>query len=116
MSMERQRSASRDILRSELGPSIESHIAWYHRMQETQPVRYRPEYNLWEVFRYKEVRQVLSDHATFSSEASEPEGFPGGLSMSDPPQHRRLRSLVSKAFTPRRIEEQTPQLIHIIDS
>ncbi len=115
MSEEIRKEVSRDVLASELGSSVESHIAWYQQMQAKQPVRYRPEYDLWEVFRYKDVQQVLLDHATFSSEKSEPEGFPGALTMSDPPQHRRMRSLVSKAFTPRRIEEQMPHLVHSVD-
>jgi cytochrome P450 len=84
-------------------------------MQETQPIRYRPEYNLWEVFRYKDVQQVLLDYATFSAEKSQPEGLPFTLGKIDPPRHRQLRSLVSKAFTPRRIEELTPSLIKIVD-
>jgi cytochrome P450 len=84
-------------------------------MQENQPVRYRPEYNLWEVFRYEDVRQVLSDYATFSVDKRHAEGLPGTLGRYDPPRHRQLRSLVSKAFTPRRIEELTPRLIQITD-
>jgi cytochrome P450 len=84
-------------------------------MQETQPVRYRPEYNLWEVFRYEDVQQVLSDYATFASDKERPGSLPFVLGSSDPPQHRQLRGPVSKAFTPRRIEAQTPHLIQIVD-
>ena len=98
MSREIPNQPSRDLLRSELGPSLESQVAWYHHMQETQPIRYRPEYHLWEVFRYKDVQQVLLDYATFSVEKSQPENFPSVLGRSDPPDHRRLRGLVSKAF------------------
>jgi len=110
-----QKEPSRHILKSELGPSVESHIAWYHYMQETQPVRYRPEYNLWEVFSYKEVQQVLLDYTTFSVDKCVPEGFPGALGISDPPEYLQIRNLVSKAFTPRSIEELTPRLIQIVD-
>jgi hypothetical protein len=59
MSTEMPIGPSRDSLVSQLGPSIESRVAWFHHMQETQPVRYRPEYNMWEVFRYKDVQRVL---------------------------------------------------------
>jgi cytochrome P450 len=92
------------ILLSELGPSVESNATWYHEMQESQPIRYRPEHNLWEVFRYKDVLQVLSDYATFSS---------GG--PADPRDHRRRRSIKSKAFTTRRMGELTPRLTQIVD-
>jgi cytochrome P450 len=115
MSMETPKEVSRNILRSELASSVESRVAWYHQMQETQPIRYRPEYNMWEVFRYKDVQQVLLDSATFSSEKSQPGDLPFALGKSDPPRHRQLRGLVSKAFTPRRIEELTPRLIQIVD-
>jgi cytochrome P450 len=84
-------------------------------MQENEPVRYRPEYNLWEVFRYKDVLQVLSDYATFSVDQRQLESSPNTLGRLDPPRHRQVRSLVSKAFTPRRIEELTPHLIQIAD-
>jgi hypothetical protein len=66
MSREMQNQPSRDLLRREPGPPLESQVSWYHHMQETQPISSRPEYHLWEVFRYKDVQQVLLDYATFS--------------------------------------------------
>jgi cytochrome P450 len=84
-------------------------------MQETEPVRYRPEYNLWEVFRYKDVQQVLLNYATFSVEGKPTGGLPSALAKSDPPLHRQVRGLVSQAFTLRRVEELTPRLVQIID-
>lgn len=116
MSTDMQKEVSRNILLRDLGTSIESRVSWYHQMQENQPVRYHPEYNLWEVFRYKDVQQVLSDYATFSAEKRHPENFPSMLGTCDPPRHRQVRSLVSKAFTPRRIQELTPHLIQIADA
>jgi len=115
ITMEMQKEIARNTLGSESGSSIESLVAWYHHMQQIQPVRYRPEYNLWEVFRYKDVEQVLLDCATFSVDKCLPEGFPVALGKSDPPEHRQLRNLVSKVFTPRRIEELTPRLVQIVD-
>ncbi len=100
---------------SEGGPSIESRVAWYHHMQETQPVRYRPEYNLWEVFRYQDVQHVFSNYATFSVGTIWSEASRGVLVKNDPPEHHQFRRLVSKAFTPRRIEELIPRLIQIVD-
>ena len=97
------------------GSAIERRVAWFHHMQETQPVRYRPEHNLWEVFHYKDVQQVLLDYSTFSVDNCLPETFPSALGRSDPPEHRQLRSLVAKAFSPSRIEELTPCLVKIVD-
>jgi len=59
MSAGARKEPSRISLVNELSPSIEERIAWFHQMQETEPVRYRPEYDLWEVFLYKDVQQVL---------------------------------------------------------
>ena len=74
------------------------------------------------VTRYADVMAVLRDHAHFSSERprdpSEPpnEGpFAGARTMlfSDPPTHTRLRRLVSRDFTPRRIRELEPRIREI---
>jgi cytochrome P450 len=115
MSTETHKEVSRALLESEAGFSTEDRAAWSHHMQETQPIRYRPEHDLWDVFRYKDVQHVLSDYATFSAENSQSKNFPGALGRFDPPHHRQLRSLVSKAFTPRSIEELAPRLTQITD-
>src|SRR6266478_5237781 len=74
------------------------------------------------VARYTDVTAVLRDHAHFSSvrprDPSEPpnEGpFAGARTMlfSDPPMHTRLRRLVSRDFTPRRIREMEPRIREI---
>ncbi|TMC16759.1 MAG: cytochrome P450 [Chloroflexi bacterium] len=100
---------------SESGSAMESRVAWYHCMQEKQPVRYRAEYNLWEVFGYQEVQQILLDHGTFSSEKKPSGGLPLGLGMSDPPRHCQLGRLVSQALTPGRLGELRPRLVRFID-
>jgi cytochrome P450 family 109 len=115
MDIAKKANLTREVLQRELGPSAETRIAWFQKMLASSPVHYRPDYDLWEIFRYEDVQRVLLDHAAFSMEGSLPENFPSTLGLSEPPRHRQLRSLVSKAFTPRRIEELTPRLIEIID-
>lgn len=106
----------RTLLREKIGDSIEARIAWYREMRENHPVYYNQDLQMWEVFRYKDVQKVLLDHADYSVKGTLPANFPSTLGKSDPPRHRQLRSLVSKAFTPRSIEELTPRLVEIIDS
>lgn len=71
------------------------------------------------VARYADVITVLRDHAHFSSvrprDPNEPPNdgpFAGARTMlfSDPPMHTRLRRLVSRDFTPRRIRELEPRI------
>ncbi|HEY7416942.1 MAG TPA: cytochrome P450 [Ktedonobacteraceae bacterium] len=95
--------------------SPEEQAAWYRTMQETQPVRYQPEHDLWEVFRHDDVQHVLTDHSAFSA-AVLLEGFPDADTLnSDPPRHRRYRTLAGNAFTPRRIAQLGPRITAIVD-
>ncbi|MEV0625229.1 cytochrome P450 [Nonomuraea wenchangensis] len=78
----------------------------------------------WLVSRYESVRQVLADDARFSREAITAPGAPRVLPIAegsksifvmDPPEHTRLRRLVSKAFTARRVEALRPRIQQITD-
>ncbi|HLX37137.1 MAG TPA: cytochrome P450 [Candidatus Binataceae bacterium] len=72
--------------------------------------------------RYADVRAVLMDHATFSSVQPAGMGFDEQVKLfgdaptmlgADPPTHTRLRRLVSRDFTPRRIRELEPRIREI---
>jgi cytochrome P450 len=72
--------------------------------------------------RYDDVRAILSDHATFSSVQPTGAGFDEQNKVfgeaptmlgSDPPTQTRLRRLVSRDFTPRRIRELEPRIREI---
>ena len=67
----------------------------------------------WQVARHADVRTILRDHETFSSEVSirrpDERGAPSML-FSDPPIHNRLRKLVSVAFKPGQIQLQEKQI------
>ncbi|HEY1348264.1 MAG TPA: cytochrome P450 [Ktedonobacteraceae bacterium] len=116
MAVQDKSELPRDLLRQSIGDSLESRIAWYREMLEHHPVYYNQDLQVWEVFRYKDVQKVLLDHADYSVNKTLPEHFPSTLGKAEPPRHRQLRSLVSKAFTPRSIEELTPRLQEIIDA
>ncbi|MEV0593236.1 cytochrome P450 [Nonomuraea cavernae] len=75
----------------------------------------------WLVTRYEDVRTVLAD-PRFSREAitapGAPKGFPiargaKSIIVMDPPEHTRLRRLVSYAFSVRRMEALRPRVEEI---
>src|SRR5690606_37715653 len=67
---------------------------------------------------YDHVRTALADHDSFSSNvrgSDNPVFRNSPLIFDDPPQHTRLRRLVNKAFTPRRVADAEPwvrELVH----
>ncbi len=70
----------------------------------------------WGLTRYEDVDKVLRDHRRFSNGGRSFTGLgPETLLDLDPPDHTRLRSLVSKAFTPRSVTKLTPRIDEIIE-
>jgi cytochrome P450 len=75
----------------------------------------------WLVTRYADVRAVLADARFSRAEGrDEPRTAPhprsaGGIFSLDPPEHTRLRSLVSKAFTSRRVGQLRERIGQIAD-
>jgi cytochrome P450 len=80
----------------------------------------------WLVTRYEDTRAAMSDPRMSSDvdQASDPrllehppaaEPFPRSMLRADPPDHTRLRRLVSKAFTARRIAELEQRIQKITD-
>src|SRR5262249_12382916 len=95
-------------------------LAWYRTMRDTKPVSRDPTTGVWNVFRYEDVATVLADHLTFSSDLSKvmPKAsdlIQGNILRMDPPRHHRLRSLVSKAFTPTAIAQMEGRVAELTD-
>lgn len=75
------------------------------------------------IARYADVVAVLHDHERFTvrrpeipfRERIDPFGGAPTILTADPPVHSRLRKLVSKAFTPRRVRELEPRVREITD-
>jgi cytochrome P450 len=80
-------------------------------MRQSHPVLFDPGFQSWSVFRYKDALQVLTNPRLYSSEAILPfqPHLPSILGMDDP-RHYKLRSIVSKAFTPRFVEQLAPRV------
>jgi len=101
-------------------------IPWYRVLREQSPVHVHADYGVV-LSRFEDINRLLRDER-FSVGTPSPwrEGFasvaPPSMRMIsenmllfiDPPQHSRVRGLVSKAFTPRRVEALRPRLTEII--
>ncbi|MBM4267064.1 MAG: cytochrome P450 [Deltaproteobacteria bacterium] len=101
----------------------------FQRAHREAPVFFSPAFQLWIVTRYDDIWTVLKDPERFSSAASttvgtevpqevravlsEGYGEVDTLVTNDPPAHTRFRSLVNKAFTPRRVAEREEHIREI---
>ena len=95
----------------------------YHRLRAEDPV-HRTLLGFWVLTRYEDVAAALRDprlaKEAISAFVAARFGLPVpglGLSMldRDPPDHTRLRGLVSKAFTPRVVDVLRPHIQQIVD-
>lgn len=100
---------------------------FYAHLRSTEPVFYVEGLNAWILTNYEDALWLLKDprftkdsrkiaqEGTMSEGAMELASQMRNMLMVDPPDHTRLRSLVSKAFTPRMIEQMRPRIQQIAD-
>ncbi len=76
---------------------------------------------VWLVTRYEDVRAVLGDTARFSNDFGNITGMgsnqddPGGLGFRDPPEHTRLRRMLTPEFTMHRLRRLEPRITAIVN-
>lgn len=89
----------------------------WRRLRDEAPVYRNERHDFWALSRFADVEMAHRDPATFCSshgtvlELMSPDEVPTAqMIFLDPPEHTRVRSLVSRAFTPRRIEDLQPRI------
>ncbi|WP_236655589.1 cytochrome P450 [Streptacidiphilus carbonis] len=94
---------------------------WLRGRRPAHPVEVN-EYDVVDVYGYKEVLEVFGNPGTFSSDVAElivgdaeidPEFSDGTLLQSDPPEHTKLRKIISKAFTRGTVAALEPRMVEI---
>jgi cytochrome P450 len=96
----------------------------YDRLRRDAPVYYSEQYDFHALCRHEDVATAFKDHATFSSaygvdlgmvRAGGPPPGTSILQIMDPPDHRRMRSVLNKMFTPRAIEARRAMVTAVVD-
>lgn len=94
----------------------------YRRMRQDAPLYYNEDSDFYALTRHEDVAAALKDHEAFSSsrgcdlamvQGDEPPQK--SIIFMDPPDHRHMRSLLNKAFTPRMIQSQRDTVVEQID-
>ena len=102
------------------------------RARREQPVFYSPAIDYWVVTRYEDVKAIFRDHETYTaantitpiapfSDAVQQMLAAGDytpepvLSNNVPPSHTRIRALVNRLFTPRRMKSFAPAIRDIAE-
>jgi len=105
----------------------------YADLREHEPVHYDGATDHWLISRYEDVNRLLRDrrfgrtylHTSTHAEMGHPDPpqwhapfwdlINAGILDMEPPNHTRVRRLVSKAFTPRFVEGLRPRVQRIMD-
>ncbi|HEX3548322.1 MAG TPA: cytochrome P450 [Mycobacterium sp.] len=94
----------------------------YRRMREEAPVYHDEKEDFYALTRHEDVAAALKDHESFSSAhgcdlamVKSGEAPNKMIIFMDPPDHRVMRSLVNKAFTPRAIQSQRETVVELVE-
>jgi cytochrome P450 len=93
----------------------------YKRLRDEAPVYYNDTYGFYALTRHEDVAEAYKNHEVFSSsrgvDLSMIKGdgdIPPLIIMMDPPDHNRMRILVSRVFTPRAVQALEPMVREVI--
>ncbi len=93
----------------------------YQRMRDEAPIYYDEELDFYALTRHADVAAAFKDHESFSSargchlaQIRSGEVPQKSIIFMDPPDHRHMRSLLNKAFTPRAVQSQHDIVVDLV--
>lgn len=91
----------------------------YRRLREEAPAYYNEEHDFWALSRFQDIWDAFADWQTFSSAQGVALEDTLGISPDmiitmDPPRQTRIRGLVARALTPRRVAALEPKIRAIV--
>ena len=100
---------------------------FYAALRERDPVHHSRLVNAWVFTRHSDIDAILRDHRRFSNDprkgtlsrqqrANLPPDDEFTMLFLDPPDHKRLRALVNKAFTPKVVNALEPHIRSLLGS
>src|SRR5690349_9895125 len=94
----------------------------YRRIRDEAPIYYDEAEDFYALTRHADVAAAFKDHDGFSSARGcdlgmvrSEEGPQKSIIFMDPPEHRHMRSLLNKAFTPRAIQSQRDSIVELVE-
>jgi cytochrome P450 len=94
----------------------------YKRMRDEAPIYYDEDEDFYAITRHADVAAAFKDYESFSSARGcdlsmvrTGEVPQKSIIFMDPPDHRHMRSLLNKAFTPRAIQAQRETVIELVE-
>src|SRR6476659_10714024 len=101
---------------------FENHYEIYKRMRDEAPIYYDEDEDLYALTRHADVAAALKDTDSFSSSRGCDLGMvrsgevpQKSIIFMDPPDHRHMRSLLTKACTLRAIQSQRETVIELVE-
>ncbi|MFI7704712.1 cytochrome P450 [Nonomuraea sp. NPDC049480] len=107
-----------DVVCTPFDPSInDDPYPVYARLRREAPIYHNPDLDFWALSRHADVSAAFTDSARYSSDhgpmldrgawGPQARTYLSFVAM-DPPEHTRMRAIVSRAFTPRRVAALEP--------
>ena len=87
----------------------------YKRMRDEEPLYRNEEYGFWALSRFEDIRSAFADWETFSSARGisledTADYSPDMIITMDPPRQTKIRGLVARSLTPRRVAAMDGQI------